>query len=653
MQTARKTVLKLILKKGGLSILVLVVLGLLVLFFCRSLILDYAIHKTQNKLKTDYGVNLNFTSYELNGIAGVEIKGMFCSVHKNDTLLYLKNAKTSLRVLPLFIGRFGLGNMDAEDGTLNLHLLKYVKRKNKTPKHISTGKFEKIKRLASLFEDFVQFLPTDMKLKNLKLRFKDSMDNLAFTLNEFTYNGKNISGKLIAQMNETHQTWVAKGDMDKDDVTMHITIETSGDGLVDIHHLKKITHSDVAWKAFNFSINKFENTEDIVNVDGAIGGNGFYLYNPKISKDTIFVDKGNFAYNFKADENEIAFAQPSKITLNTLTANFSAAYTLVGKQFIKVKLNLPPVDAQSFLNALPAATFDKVKTMQWDGQIGYNLDFYIRRPKYDSVYINSDPQGINFKVIDYGKADLPKLNTAFVYQPFNSNRRIIVGGKNKNFIPWEDISPNLRSVVPAYEDGDFYTNNGFNEEAFGNSIVENIKTKSFKKGGSTITMQLVKNIFLSHKKTIDRKLEEALMVWLLNDQKICGKRRMLEVYLNIIEWGPNVYGIGEASRYYFKKHPSNLTMEECLFLGYIISQPRGFMYKFNSDGEIRKYSKDYMFYIKEKMRLMGQLPEGTPDSLDLNIRLTGSAKELLKSADSTKAIDSTKKIDNFWKGIFE
>lgn len=78
-------------------------------------------------------------------------------------------------------------------------------------------------------------------------------------------------------------------------------------------------------------------------------------------------------------------------------------------------------------------------------------------------------------------------------------------------------------------------------------------------------MQLVKNVFLNRNKNIARKLEEALIVWLIETERLTSKERMYEVYLNIVEWGPLVYGVQEAATYYFKKRPSQLTAEESIF----------------------------------------------------------------------------------------
>jgi membrane peptidoglycan carboxypeptidase len=83
-------------------------------------------------------------------------------------------------------------------------------------------------------------------------------------------------------------------------------------------------------------------------------------------------------------------------------------------------------------------------------------------------------------------------------------------------------------------------------------------------------MQLIKR----GEKTVSRKLEEILLVYILENNRIASKERMLEVYFNIIEWGPNIYGIGEASQYYFQKQPAALNFNECLFLARIIPKPQ-------------------------------------------------------------------------------
>ena len=175
----------------------------------------------------------------------------------------------------------------------------------------------------------------------------------------------------------------------------------------------------------------------------------------------------------------------------------------------------------------------------------------------------------NLKIIKYGEANLSKLNGTFVYRA-NINdvlqRPILVGSGNPMYTPLSEISPYLQKSVLTTEDPSYFSHHGFINQAFKQSIIKNIKTKKFTRGASTISMQLVKNVFLTRDKTLSRKLEEILLVYILENNRIVGRSRMLEVYFNIIEWGPNVYGIGEASQFYFQKSPSQLSLNECLFL---------------------------------------------------------------------------------------
>eukprot|EP01137_Pigoraptor_chileana_P020547 Opistho-2@83041 len=148
----------------------------------------------------------------------------------------------------------------------------------------------------------------------------------------------------------------------------------------------------------------------------------------------------------------------------------------------------------------------------------------------------------------------------------------------------------MQKCVLTSEDPSFYSHRGFINEAFKESIAKNIKTRKFSRGASTISMQLVKNIFLTREKTLSRKLEEILLVYILENNHISSKERMLEVYFNIIEWGPNIYGIGEASQFYFQKRASDLNLNECLFLAIIIPSPKKFMYRLENDHELKPYA---------------------------------------------------------------
>ena len=167
-------------------------------------------------------------------------------------------------------------------------------------------------------------------------------------------------------------------------------------------------------------------------------------------------------------------------------------------------------------------------------------------------------------------------------------------------------------------------------EAMREALIQDLKVKRFARGGSTITMQLVKNVFLNRNKNIARKLEEALIVWLIETERLTSKERMYEVYLNIVEWGPLVYGVQEAATYYFKKRPSQLTAEESIFLASIIPKPKHFRNSFNNDMQLKESLEGYYRLITERLVKKGIISEVAADSIRPEINVTGEAKKNLQ-----------------------
>src|SRR5690606_36392064 len=155
----------------------------------------------------------------------------------------------------------------------------------------------------------------------------------------------------------------------------------------------------------------------------------------------------------------------------------------------------------------------------------------------------------------------------------------------------------------------FYEHNGFEEEAFKLSIATNIKEKAFKRGASTISMQLVKNLYLNRNKTMMRKFEEILLVWLMEASKQVPKDRLLEVYLNVIEWGRNVYGIHEAASYYFGKTPSTLNIGESLYLSSIVPRPKTGLSSFDYTGHLEPWAQRHSNRYGYIMNRRGQIQD--------------------------------------------
>ena len=164
--------------------------------------------------------------------------------------------------------------------------------------------------------------------------------------------------------------------------------------------------------------------------------------------------------------------------------------------------------------------------------------------------------------------------TTFIYDIKGKLLASIHGEANRQVVPLDRISPNLKRAVLASEDGHFYSHHGINPSGVGRALVVNLVAGGVKEGGSTITMQLVKNLFLSHKRAFTRKLAEAVLAIRL--EQILGKNEILEMYLNQVYWGHNNYGAQTAARTYFNKSAEFLTLGESAMMAGLIQAPEEF-----------------------------------------------------------------------------
>jgi len=152
------------------------------------------------------------------------------------------------------------------------------------------------------------------------------------------------------------------------------------------------------------------------------------------------------------------------------------------------------------------------------------------------------------------------------YHPF------IVGPKNRYWSPSESIPPEMKWAVIVAEDSRFYKHEGIDVKAIKKAIKYDLEKKSFARGASTITQQVAKNLFLTREKSISRKIKEIVLAKRMEQELTKG--RIIELYLNVIELGPMIYGIGHGAQYYFGKSASELTPRECAFLAAMLPGPR-------------------------------------------------------------------------------
>jgi hypothetical protein len=165
------------------------------------------------------------------------------------------------------------------------------------------------------------------------------------------------------------------------------------------------------------------------------------------------------------------------------------------------------------------------------------------------------------------------LRAPFLHRPpaDPGARPLVVGPENPDFVPIAELPVHVVRAVTTSEDGGFFGHQGFDFEELRNAFAEAAVAGRLGRGGSTITQQLAKNLYLSRERTLTRKVREAAITVAL--EASVPKERLLEIYLNLVDWGPGVRGIGAAARHWFGKDARGLTATEAAFLASVIPNP--------------------------------------------------------------------------------
>ena len=180
--------------------------------------------------------------------------------------------------------------------------------------------------------------------------------------------------------------------------------------------------------------------------------------------------------------------------------------------------------------------------------------------------------GINIYALITPKLNITNNGTYYLYD--NQDNLVYQGSSTSSWVNIQDIDKKLIDAVLVVEDKKFYEHRGFDILRIGKAMMTNIASGHIVQGASTITQQLVKNLYLDFDKTWKRKIEEAFLTIITEIQY--DKDEILEAYLNTINYGNGNYGVSNAAKYYFNKDVSNLTLEEAIMLSGIPKSPNKF-----------------------------------------------------------------------------
>lgn len=246
-----------------------------------------------------------------------------------------------------------------------------------------------------------------------------------------------------------------------------------------------------------------------------------------------------------------------------------------GVQYLDVRLVIPPIDCQRVLDAIPAEMAPYMAGYRMRGVFDVDVQLAIDWANLDATHLGGHVGLKHCKVVKQPEDSPKRLKEEFEhYVEVEKGQWIsfVVGPTNEDFVPIEEISPYLIKSIMSTEDSAFYHHKGFITSEFRTALIKDLKAGRFKYGASSITMQMVKNVLLYREKTLARKLQELFLTW--DVENTLTKDRILEIYFNVIEYGPGLYGIGPAARHYFGKPARDLNPVEAAFFSSILPAPK-------------------------------------------------------------------------------
>lgn len=240
-----------------------------------------------------------------------------------------------------------------------------------------------------------------------------------------------------------------------------------------------------------------------------------------------------------------------------------------------IKLDIQTVPLAKLIRSIPGAE-DPAMAKEMSSNVLFALSFALSgelrdprtwQPKLEhrivGIGANSEGSGLEF------------LRKPWEYRPLTKQGRseqvYMMGPGTPSWVPYKKIPYAQRRAVQVSEDANFFLHNGIDIEEIQAAIVAGVESEKKQRGGSTLTQQLVKNLFLTRDRTAMRKVQEAVLTFLV--ESALSKEEIFETYMNIIEWGPGIYGINDAANYYFGRPPQRLSHKEMAYIATIIPGP--------------------------------------------------------------------------------
>jgi hypothetical protein len=586
------------------------------------------------------GAILSIGAAQFSGLDRIVFKKIrLCSASKG-TAITLGSCSVRISFGNMLAGRVRLKHLELDDLEIDLHQDSVLEPNpartagREPAMQIAAGSPDFASRAAALLDFFFTRLPGALKINRLTIH--SELDGIQQTLRIplLAIDGPAFATTVEINDSEKKRAYYFTGNIQskKKQLVIHLLPLRRG-AEASLPFIDRQWGLRVSFDSVTIGLKSLGRRHGVLGLNGSLAVGGLTINHPRIAAEDVNLENASLDYVLNIGADYFELDQATQVCFNKLS--FHPYFKLMARptRQLTLKLGKTRFKADDLFSSLPAGLFTKLAGIKTSGELTYAFDFFIDFARPESLSLQSDLEKSDFKILRFGRVDFTAVNAPFLYTAYEKDRALrsfMVGPENPDFRTLDQFPSFLKDAVMLSEDGAFWWHKGFLLEPFKDSIVVNLREKRFVRGASTISMQLVKNLYLKRQKTIARKLEEMLITWLIEEKRLVTKERMYEIYLNIIEWGPLVYGAQEAARFYFAKDVTELTLAEAIFMASIVPRPKRFTVSFDSDQHLRSWLQAYYNDVSYKMLKREMISQEDYDLLAPDIQLKGPARFLLK-----------------------
>jgi hypothetical protein len=318
------------------------------------------------------------------------------------------------------------------------------------------------------------------------------------------------------------------------------------------------------------------------------------IYSPGLADDTV-----NTAAALRFDGTVCISTWDVSIDSGTVVfGNVPVNFDLSGRfnDYPRFMLRLwnSSLSGEVITSLIPSELLGRLEGLKLGGEASFDILVVLdwENPDSSDFQATVDVSDLSVQASPISIGQLRNRGSCLMRDSWSNRRRIYLDTlENSELVLFDSLHPSFEGLLKCAEDATFRYHDGFCEYHIRNSIRANMESGEFTRGGSTITMQLARNLFLGREKTFARKIQEVFLTWRL--EVYLSKNRMLEIYANIVELGPNVFGFQEAARYYFSSDFPELSTRQVAYLVSILPGP-SLYHRFFRNNNVPDYWENYL-----------------------------------------------------------